>query len=801
MATKQAPKTMQDSFNADNQMPTSSPVDRTHPQEILETPDQDIIQDHTLKSNPVGGGVENPGNTPPNPTSPPPKVLYHHIYKDAEDNIVENIEGPEPISAGDTGAPKTLTHQTALEILTIKGLYIRNDTKQPVQKLTTTMKIYSMYLINVLRDVVHYWPGLNLQDHPVKIRKPYAVLIHHLDELRMYKDRHPVHHSHEYVKLCNEDIDILIGIVDKECGEDIRSERKRYQKSPPMATFENLWMLFKPGQDVYVADREGKVPIPMRVACLERREQVSLHYSRYLGRPANRSWGLGEMGYPFQYDALMWTVTGWGVGCTGNAMSAQRRDTSIEFFDGEREITSLMVYPKEFHSDPDLENRFQMRGKRYWDLCAPAYRHYDGVTIADRGQPTTQLNGRIVIDFNSYIKYKHEISTLDEGDEDPQISYTDEYCFSNIPSDWKRISSSKGCECDCCRESPRSRKVDVAIFDLLNGSMTTADGDPQMYFLSDYILRGYALKEQMWLSFHIDQVQILRVEESPFDNLILPGDVKNTIQSIIWSYKQPGDEVKAWSADFIQEKGEGQIFLLHGTPGVGKTCTAEIVADYMRRPLLPLTCGDMGITASEVQHNINKYFELGERWGAVILMDEADIYLEQRASDQLERNSLVSVFLRALEYFRGILFITTNRVGTFDDAFISRIHVALYYPPLVDRDRVSIWENNFRRLERDSAIKVAESTRIYTRYDDGLRQIEWNGREIRNALQTAVALAKKEASDKKSAFVTLEAHHIEAVVKMSRSFKAYLTEVHDNLDEAGRARKVEARVDDFDLKK
>ncbi len=69
------------------------------------------------------------------------------------------------------------------------------------------------------------------------------------------------------------------------------------------------------------------------------------------------------------------------------------------------------------------------------------------------------------------------------------------------------------------------------------------------------------------------------------------------------------------------------------------------------------------------------------------------------------------------------------------------------------------------------------------------------------ALQTAVALAKKEASDKKPAFVTLEAHHIEAVVKMSRSFKAYLTEVHDNLDEAARARKVEARVDDFDSKK
>jgi hypothetical protein len=81
-----------------------------------------------------------------------------------------------------------------------------------------------------------------------------------------------------------------------------------------------------------------------------------------------------------------------------------------------------------------------------------------------------------------------------------------------------------------------------------------------------------------------------------------------------------------------------------------------------------------------------------------------------------------------------MLFITTNRVGTFDDAFISRIHVILplYYPPLVDHNRVLIWENNFGRLEKDSNIKVPDSTRIYTRYDEGLRLIRWNGREIRN---------------------------------------------------------------------
>jgi hypothetical protein len=50
----------------------------------------------------------------------------------------------------------------------------------------------------------------------------------------------------------------------------------------------------------------------------------------------------------------------------------------------------------------------------------------------------------------------------------------------------------------------------------------------------------------------------------------------------------------------------------------------------------------MGITASEVERNFKECIELGERWGAVVLIDEADVYLEQRTAENLQRNSLVS---------------------------------------------------------------------------------------------------------------------------------------------------------------
>ena len=94
--------------------------------------------------------------------------------------------------------------------------------------------------------------------------------------------------------------------------------------------------------------------------------------------------------------------------------------------------------------------------------------------------------------------------------------------------------------------------------------------------------------------------------------------------------------------DFIKGKGEGRIFLLHGPPGVGKTATGEAVAEITKRPLLALTCGDLGTTSKEVEKALETYFRLAETWGAVILLDEADVYLEKRNLTDVKRNSLVS---------------------------------------------------------------------------------------------------------------------------------------------------------------
>ena len=115
-----------------------------------------------------------------------------------------------------------------------------------------------------------------------------------------------------------------------------------------------------------------------------------------------------------------------------------------------------------------------------------------------------------------------------------------------------------------------------------------------------------------------------------------------------------------------------------GAPGVGKTCTAETVADLVRKPLYSITCGDLGSTAKEIEENLKEHFTLASRWDCVMLLDEADVFLAKRKTEDLHRNSIVSVFLRIMEYYKGLLFLTTNRVGTFDEAFKSRVHISLF---------------------------------------------------------------------------------------------------------------------------
>ena len=174
-------------------------------------------------------------------------------------------------------------------------------------------------------------------------------------------------------------------------------------------------------------------------------------------------------------------------------------------------------------------------------------------------------------------------------------------------------------------------------------------------------------------------------------------------------------------------------FSLFGPPGVGKTMSAEATSEHVRKPLYVVGAGDLGTNPHELDETLDEIFDIAHVWGAVVLIDEADVFLEARSVHDIQRNALVAVFLRQLEYFAGILFLTTNRIKTFDEAFQSRIHISLRYTDLEESSRRLIW--------KAFLTKVGVADGVSEEQWNSLAKTKVNGRQIKNAVRTAQALA------------------------------------------------------------
>ena len=67
----------------------------------------------------------------------------------------------------------------------------------------------------------------------------------------------------------------------------------------------------------------------------------------------------------------------------------------------------------------------------------------------------------------------------------------------------------------------------------------------------------------------------------------------------------------------------------------------ECIAQTTGRPLIALAIADL-MLKNNVEQELEKWFSLAEKWRAILLLDEADIFLERRASKDMERNGIVS---------------------------------------------------------------------------------------------------------------------------------------------------------------
>ena len=295
----------------------------------------------------------------------------------------------------------------------------------------------------------------------------------------------------------------------------------------------------------------------------------------------------------------------------------------------------------------------------------------------------------------------------------------------------------------------------------LGGDSGDAFSDEELLIASPVVL-GFAFSEKLWLEFTVSGISDVVWNDGAFDSLVLPANQKAVVKALVSSHAfHPSRNID----DIIAGKGKGLVAVLHGSPGTGKTLTAEGIADLLKCPLYMVSAGDLGTDPRSLEKELQNILDIAHSWGALLLLDEADVFLEKRSIHDIHRNALVSIFLRLLEYFQGILFLTTNRVETFDEAFVSRIHLSLKYEGLSPEARKRVWKTFIDRVKAVEGIAVSPLTD--SNYESLARK-NLNGRQIKNLTRAAQALAVDEGRP-------LSMDHIKCVVDLAETFEINVT--------------------------
>lgn len=205
----------------------------------------------------------------------------------------------------------------------------------------------------------------------------------------------------------------------------------------------------------------------------------------------------------------------------------------------------------------------------------------------------------------------------------------------------------------------------------------------------------FDLVRHLRLAAHIGQLTKHDYDRALDEKLVLPADVKAFVRVLV-------ERKAAGFRDVVGGKAGGSVVLLAGPAGCGKTLTAEVYAEADGRPLYSVQCSQLGVNPSSIERQLTLVLARARRWGAVVLLDEADVYVSRRG-DSLEKNAVVGAFLRVLEQQDETVFLTTNLPESVDDAIASRCVARIDYAVPTEAEQAEIW----RVLAASSGVELA----------------------------------------------------------------------------------------------
>ncbi|KAJ4290951.1 hypothetical protein N0V90_010147 [Kalmusia sp. IMI 367209] len=567
--------------------------------------------------------------------------------------------------------------QTAQHAL-IMRLQKANDSRKKYE--IHSLIIQSPWLKDVLGEhVLDGYPGVCCSLKRLEFAAPFEPFVHRWGKLCKFRERTDLD------EITREHIEVLYNVLKEELKDVIKTFEDYVEMG--VVTFDHVWTIFQPGDIIFSASHQG-APMAMK-----------LRRAKYVETQCGK-------GYQLTAEAVDWNGSHFG--------RSVERITIWEFL-GTTKIIGLTAFPLSFHAQKDkIREVLVERGRAFEELAGCHYKEYAGFAVTwdkEGKEVLTNCSGRIIVDSDTFRHYSPRY-----------VGYIEP------------LAAKEGLtEPEC---APKSFTVDNPDSSKYTFGQTEIETKrlrltPELQLICLPRVRGYSLKKKQWLLFYLDMISSINFDDNAFSSLVLPEDQKELILSFAESQAMNHGVFD----DVISGKGRGHITLLSGPPGVGKTLTAESVAEHMKAPLYMMSAGDLGINPDQVEQKLTNILEMVAKWRAVMLIDECDVFLEARSTHDLERNKLVSIFLRVLEYYEGILFLTTNRISNIDSAFQSRIHVSISYPSLTSSSRRAIWANFLAGLEVPQEWSEEDL--------DELATVELNGRQIKNVLKSAALLSAR----------------------------------------------------------
>lgn len=448
----------------------------------------------------------------------------------------------------------------------------------------------------------------------------------------------------------------------------IMPDARRYSDPSPSPSetirHEDLWYLFKPGTLVYSTpdtsspDRFRSSPYSHRIL---RVMQTRLTASSYMRPPI-------RVMYERPWSLLLHFIEHDGVSYAPAFFSYEQ----IVPFTGRKKVTELPIYPVSYLEGDQMFAQAQSDGATYVSLIERRSGFYSGWTQIPNsfGVPLTEfapdslpkspehIESDILVDFqetfNAFPGWKLAFYPDITGIE--SINYpSTQSVISDLPIlEWDDVGRVKYDQLDWVVQLDATEVEEAIKFmkeDPLGQFKKETRSAPTGKYLALLPIRffAYAVLQRKFvqLSTRFVRSADLEANDKAFEKLEINKDYKRLILALVKSHfdkveteKKTNTEIE--TQDLIRGKGKGVVILLHGVPGVGKTATAEAVALKWKKPLFPITCGDLGYTADTLEKSLNEIFRLAHHWGCILLLDEADVFITQRERHDLKRNALVS---------------------------------------------------------------------------------------------------------------------------------------------------------------